>query len=347
MATLQLSDIIDVIVFDDIESENDPTKTAFYTSGVIVQSDLFNTLANASGRTAELPFWRDIDHSVEPNYSSDQPDRAVPQSIVQDVQETRKCHVNNGWSTMDLTVELAFGQNAMQRIRDRVSMYWTYYWQKRLISTALGILNANVNGNFATQSPGDAGDMVIDVAIEDGDAAGPAELFSQSAFINAVFTMGDRAEEFNVIVVHSVVMKTMVTQEQIEYIIDADGRTRIPLYMGRRVVVDDSSPVIPGLTTGFKYISILFGSAMFAYGEGQPQVPTEVWRDPQTGDGGGEEQLWTRRTWLIHPFGHTNNAAVATGNAGQQTLADLRDESNWTRVLDRRNVPLAYLVTNG
>ena len=86
---------------------------------------------------------------------------------------------------------------------------------------------------------------------------------------------------------------------------------------------------------------------MFAYGEGTPTVPTEVWRNPQTGHGGGEEQLWLRKTWMIHPFGHTNNNAVATGASGNQTLADLRNQSNWTRVLARKNVPMAFLVTNG
>lgn len=347
MATVQLSDIIDVIVFQDIDSENDPTKTAFYRSGVIAQTDLFNSLASAAGRTAELPFWRDLDHTGEPNYSSDQTSRAVPENVQQDVQITRKAHVNNGWSAMDLAVELGFGKNAMQHIRDRTAQYWTLYWQQRLIACALGVLNANVAGNFAAQSPGIAGDMVIDVAIEDGDAATAPNLFSRSAFVNAIFTMGDRGEEIRAICVHSVVMKEMVNQDQIDYVLDADGRTLIPTYMGRTVITDDSCPVIAGGTSGFKYVSILFGRAMFAYGTGSPPVPVEVWRDPQVGDGGGEEQLWQRKTWLIHPFGHTNNNAVATGNSGQQTLADLRDESNWTRVLNRKNVPMSYLVTNG
>ena len=347
MATIQLSDIIDVTVFEDLQSENDPKLTALYQSGVIASGEMFDALASAAGRSAELPFWRDLDHTSEPNYSSDQATSATPDKVQQDEMKTRKVHVNNGWSAMDLAVELQTGTNAMQHIRDRTAAYWTYYWQDRLVACALGILNANVNGNFATQSPGTAGDMVIDVAIEDGNNAAAANLFSRSAFVNAVFTMGDRGEDIRAICVHSVVMKKMVDQDDIAYILDSAGTTRIPTYMGRTVIVDDSCPTVAGTTSGFKYVSILFGRAMFAYGEGSPNVPVEVWRDPQTGHGGGEEQLWLRKTWLLHPFGHTNNNAVATGNSGNQTLADLRNQSNWTRVLARKNVPMAFLVTNG
>ena len=141
MSTVQLSDIIDVTVFEDLVSENDPKLTALYQSGVIASSDLFNSLASAAGRSAELPFWRDLDHSSEPNYSSDQAVDATPDNVQQDVQKTRKVHVNNGWSAMDLAVELQTGTNAMQHIRDRTAAYWTYYWQDRLVACALGILS--------------------------------------------------------------------------------------------------------------------------------------------------------------------------------------------------------------
>ena len=50
MSTVQLSDIIDVTVFEDLVSENDPKLTALYQSGVIASSDLFNSLASAAGR---------------------------------------------------------------------------------------------------------------------------------------------------------------------------------------------------------------------------------------------------------------------------------------------------------
>ena len=351
MATTQLSNVIDVTVFRDMLAENDPTKTALYRSGIIAAGSLFNDLANSAGRKAELPFWRDLDHKLEPNYSDDSNTRAVPQNIVQDVMETRKAHMNQGWSVMDLTVELQSGQNAMRRIRNRVDAYWTYAWQNRLVAMSLGILNSNIAGNFAAQSPGTAGDMIIDVSTNTLAGVTAANLFSRGAFQNAVFTMGDRSEEISAMVVHSAVMKTMADQDDIDYIVDANGRTRIPIYQGRVVVVDDSCPVIfangVDATEGFKYVSMLYGRSMFAYGMGSPNVPVEIWRDPQTGNGGGEEQLWTRKTQLLHPFGYTNNNLSATGNAGSQTLSDLRNATNWTRILTRKNVPMSFLVTNG
>lgn len=351
MATVQLADIINVTVFRDLAPENDPTLLALFQSGVIVQSPLLDALASADGKNSELPFWRDIDMTTEPNYSSDQPVDAVPQKVVQDEMRARKAFLNNGWSAMDLATELSFGQDPMRRIRDRTDTYWNRHFQSRLVSTALGVLNSNVTGIFATQSPGVAGDMIINVSQADSTTATAPNLFSQNTFIEGAFTMGDRAEEIRAIAVHSVVLKTMVKQQQIEYLVQADGKTKIPFYMGRIVIVDDSCPkflATPGdPAKGFKYVSILFGGAAFGYGEGSPAVPVEIVRDARTGHGGGEEQLWTRKTWLIHPFGYNNENAVATGNAGSQKLADLATGTNWRRMLTRKNVPLAFLITNG
>jgi hypothetical protein len=104
-------------------------------------------------------------------------------------------------------------------------------------------------------------------------------------------------------------------------------------------------PVIAGGTSGFKYTSILFGAGAFGYGEGSPAVPVEVDRDPAKGVGSGLETLWERKTWLIHPSGFNfTSASVASESA---TLAELRTASNWSRVFDRKSIPMAFLVTNG
>jgi hypothetical protein len=342
---VRLEDIINKTVFMDLAAEARPELTAFFESGVVVRDPLADALAAADGQDGVLPFWLDLDPDKEPNYSSDQEDEATPDKVVQSEQRTRKSHLNNGWSAMDLARELQMGTDAMRHIRNRLDTWWVRQWQRRVIATTRGLWAANVAGNLTTH--GVAGDMTLDISIEDGAAATSANRFSRSAFTAVNFTMGDHVDDIRAILVHSVIYKAMIDNDDIEFIRDSKGEMTIPTYMGKRVIVDDMCPVIPGTTSGFRYVSTLYGAAAFAYGEAHPIVPFEVERNPASGHGGGNETLWSRKTWLIHPAGHSNTGAVKTGNAGSQTLADLRNATNWTRTHFRKNVPLAFLITNG
>ena len=345
MATVQLSDIIDVTVFQDIQPELTPELTRIFQSGMVLKSPFFDNLAAAPGRTAELPYWNDLDSSSEPNYSSDDATQATPDNVDQSKQVAKKVHLNNGWSSMDLARELAMGADAIQHIRNRVEAWWTRQWQKRIVNATLGIYNNNVAN--------DSGDMVHDIAIEDGNNAATANLFSRSAFVDAAFTLGDHFDDIVAMQVHSTVYNTMVANDDITFVEPSQSsfitgeRGRIPFFMDKLVIIDDGAPKVAGSTSGFKYITTLYGQNVFAYGEASPVVPVEIDRVPQAGHGGGEEQLWSRKTWMLHPLGHTNNNATTTANENQQNLADLTAAANWTRTYERKNVPVAFLVTNG
>jgi hypothetical protein len=168
--------------------------------------------------------------------------------------------------------------------------------------------------------------------------------------------MGDHVEDLSAILCHSVIYQRMINNDDIDFIPDSKQERRIPLYQGHRVIVDDSAPVIATTSGGgFRYTTVLYGAAAFAYGEGSPTTPVEIDRNPAIGDGAGEETLWERKTWLLHPSGHsnldvTNTAAESSGGAGDglwQTIADLKLGTNWKRNHFRKNVPIAFLVTNG
>lgn len=342
----RLANIIDVEVWMDIPAVDTPETTEFFRSGVAVRNELLDTIANAPGKTAELIFWKDINPSDEENYSNDSPaDTATPKLIEQGDMIARKAFLNQAWSESDLAAELAVGGNAMRRIRARVDTYWQHRWQARVVSTAIGVFLANVAQ--------DSGDMVHDVSIADGDAATDDNKFSRSGVIEAAFTMGDRFEGLRTFVVHSVIAQRMIENDDIVYIADSKGELTIPTYLGRRVVVTDSAPVIAGGTSGFRYVSMLFGAAAFAYGEGSPEVPVEVERQALQGNGGGVENLVSRKTWMIHPLGHKFTSNTVTGPTGKTvnnispTNANLRLAANWDRVFDRKLIPLAYYVTNG
>jgi hypothetical protein len=342
MATVQLSDIIDVQVFQDIPAVNDPTKSAFFESGIVVQSPLLNQLANAAGKTAELPFWNDLAATDDPNLSSDDPtSSATPKNVDQGEQISRKAMLNQGWSSADLASELAMGPRAMEHIRGRVDTYWLRQWQRRLIASANGVLADNVAN--------DSGDMIYDASGATNADITADTVFTRQNFTAAAFTMGDMAEAIQAISVHSMVYKRMIDNDDIDFIQDSQGNMTVPTFLGKRVIVDDGMPAVAaggagGGDTAPFYTSVLYGAGAFGWGEGQPTVPVEIQRNAAQADGGGVETLWTRKTWILHPFGFQNTAAPASNSF---SLAELAQAAKWDRVVDRKNVPLAFLKTNG
>ena len=342
MATVQMSDIIDVTVFQDLPPVDGPEKTAFFDSGIVNQSGLLNSIASAPGKIAELPFWKDIDASVAPNLSNDDPgSTATPAKITQGEQISRKAFLNKGLSESDLAAELAMGGDAMTHIRNRIDTYWRRQWQRRLIASCNGILADNVAN--------DDSDMVYDASGATIDDITANTVFTRQNFTTAAFTLGDREEGTGVIAVHSMVYKRMVDNDDIDFIPDSQGRMTIPTFLGKRVVVDDNMPVTPAGGTGGgdtapKYTSILFGAGAFGYGDGAPKMPVEIQREADQGNGGGIETLWTRKTWILHPFGF---AVDATPAAVSFSTSELAAAATWDRVVERKNVPIAFLITNG
>ena len=336
MATVQLADIIDVTIFEDLMPVNSPELTAFYQSGVVVGSPLLDNLANGAGKKAELPYWNDIDAAIEANLSSDDPAAiASAQKIDQGEQITRKAFLNKGLSASDLASELAMGPKAMEHIRARTDTYWTRQWQRRLIASCDGILADNVAN--------DSGDMVHDVASESIAGQSAATKWSRSNFTSAAFTLGDAFNNTGAIAVHSAVYKQMVDGDDIDFIPDSDGKMVIPTFMGKRVVIDDGMTVTAGSTDGFKYTTVLFGAGAFGMGNGTPDFPVELERSESGGNGGGIGTLWTRKTYLLHPLGFQSTGTPADDSF---TIAELKLATSWDRVVDRKLVPLAFLVTN-
>lgn len=336
MATTRLSDIIDVKVFRDLPQVDGPEKTAFFDAGIVTRNGLLDDIASGPGKIVELPFWNDLDGSVEVNYSTDNPaSSATPQKINQGSQIARKAFVNQGWQAADLASELAMGGTAMEAIRARTDRYFARQWQRRLIAACNGLLADNVAAN--------SGDMVVNVAAEATGSQTADTRFNRDAFTEAAFTMGDAKSGLTAIAVHSAVHKQMVKNDDIVYIPDSQGQLTIPTYMGLRVIVDDGMTVTAGTTSGFKYTSVLFGAGAFGYGVGSPEVPVEVDRGAAAGDGGGIETLWVRNTWLLHPFGFQQTGTPAGVSF---TNTELQAATSWARVLDRKLIPMAFLVTN-
>ena len=357
MATVKLTDVIDVEIYSAIEPEDTPEKSAFFDSGVVVQTAAMNSIATAEAELVKMPFWRDLDMDLEPNYSDDSDNASAPHKIVQARMDAKRVALNQSWSARDLTNEVTMGVEPMTRVRNRTGRYWKAVFQRRLVQTAMGVYNNNIRAANAGMDAGFGvtGDMVYDISIDNGVGA-TANFFSRLAFTTARFTLGDSYNELSAILCHSTVYQQMVDQDDIDFIADSQQSGAIALYQGHRVIVDDMAPTVATTTGGgIRYFTILFGKAAFAYGAGTPTTPVEIDRNPAIGNGSGEETLYERKSWILHPFGHSNTNVInthgeTTGGAGDglwQTLTDCAAPTNWKRNYFRKNVPLAFLVTNG
>lgn len=337
MATVRLSDAIVPPVYLSYGAVNTPESSAFFRSGVVARNAMLDAFATGPGKVIDIPFWRDLDANEEPNYSNDDPDDlATPGKIGSGEMIARKSFLNKSYADMDLVAELT-GSDPMRQIRNRFGTYWQRQWQRRIVAMAVGVMKANVANNSS--------DMTLRISIADGNAATASNVFSRSAFVSAAFTLGDEVGAIRAIAVHSVVYKRMTDNDDIDFIPDSQGQLTVPTFMGRTVIVDDGCPVEAGGISGYIYTSILFGAGVFGYGEGTPEVPMWVKREEQAGHGGGMEEIGERKTWLIHPMGHQWIEGTIAGFS--PALSELALAAHWTRVVPRKNVPLAFLRTNG
>lgn len=333
---IRLSDAFIPSVYGSYTAVNKPETSAFVQAGVIAQSPFMNTMLAGAGKSFVVPFWQDIDPTIEPNYSNDDPnDLAVAQKIGSGTMTARKTWVNQSFGEMDLVSELA-GSDPLQHVKNRFGTYWTRQQERRLIATCVGVLADNVAN--------DASDMLVDIsAVGDG-------IFTSNAFVDASYTMGDQVENLRAIAIHSMVAARLDKNNEIDTIRDSDGNILLKSYKGRAVIVDDALPV-SGAGVNRVYTSIIFGGGAvgfagieghaFALGEGTPKVPAWVERVEQSGNGGGSEEIGERHTWMLHPFGFEWIEGSLTEFS--PTLADLRLAAHWNRVVDRKNVPLAFI----
>src|SRR3569833_1074168 len=144
MASTMLSDVVIPVVYNSYTAVDSPELTAFFQSGAVTRNAMLDTLAVAGGTIAHLPFWKDLDATIEPNYSTDNPaDVATPQKITAGEMITRISNLNQGYSAADLVAELA-GSNPMQRIRNRFGTYWMRQWQRRVLSAESDLLESKI-----------------------------------------------------------------------------------------------------------------------------------------------------------------------------------------------------------
>jgi len=342
--TTLISDVIVPEIFSPYVQQQTEEKSRLVQSGaLVVDADITNKLAGG-GITFEMPSFRDLDNDDD-NVSADTGDdvftggsaNSAPKKI-QTSQETGvRLSRNQSWSSSDLTTALA-GTDPMAAIAESVSRYWSRRLQKAFIATMTGVFADNAaapSGSEHTQH-----DLTNDISGATY-SAGVTD-FSAEAFLDAAVTMGDSMEDLGMMMVHSIVYNRMQKNNLIDFVPDAQGNVKIPTFLGRLVIIDDSVPASSGV-----YESWLFGSGAVRFGQSSPKVPTEANRKPDAGNGGGQEILYNRVEWCLHPVGHKYAGSAPNGGpSNAATTNNLAAATSWERVYpERKQIKIARLIT--
>jgi hypothetical protein len=334
----QIADVVVPEIFTPYVQQLTEEKSRIIQSGIAAIDPAVSALLAGGGLTFNVPSFRDLDNDADRVSTDTSVDdfaggtaRPVPNKLGTSQEVAVRLNRNNSWSSADLASALA-GADPMESIASRVAAYWTRRLQTATVAT--------VNGVILDNTANDAGDYTNDISGV-SYIAGVTD-FSAEAFLDAAVTMGDSMEDLTAVVVHSVVFNRMQKNNLIDFIPDARGEVLIPTFLGREVVVDDGMPNAANV-----YDTWLFGGGAIRLGIGSAKVPTEVEREAGGGNGGGQEILYSRNEWAIHPVGHAYTGTSPNGGPGNGTGAnELNNAGSWDRVFpERKQIKFARLVT--
>lgn len=328
MAATKIADVIVPDVFNPYVVQRTAELTALFLGGIISTNADLDTLATAGGKLIQMPFFSDLTGADEVLSDSA---ALTPDKIGSGKDQATLLMRGKSWGVNDLAKALS-GDDPMRAVADLVAGIWFRRSQTTLINSLDGVLADNVAN--------DAGDMVVDVAVEVIGSQTAATRISAANVIAASTTMGDAAGRLTAIAMHSAIFQGLQNQEVIVYERPAGSDINFPTYLGLRVIVDDGLPKVAGTTSGFKYTCVLFGEGAIGLGNGEAPVPVETDRDSLL----GEDYLINRRHFLFHPRGIAFQAASVAGASA--TNAELALAANWSRVYERKNVRIAYLIVN-
>lgn len=335
MAIARLSQVYVAEVFDGDMQNAQLELNKLITSGVAYNNPKLQSLMVEGGIVGEISNFEPLT-AVEPNYSNDDPTIiSVPKSIGSRTQAFRHAPRNFNYGSSQLARDLGL-QDPMAAIVPRLAKIATTDIEKRVIYSLQGILADNIAN--------DNEDMVYIIGTDANSAIGDAERISAESVIWAKQTLGDQQGELAILAVHSAIYARLQIQQLIDFIPSGVANITIPTFMGLTLIYDDSMPVEMG-TYRPMYTSFLLGMNSISIGQGIVGKPSEIISVPGSGNGAGEEQIWTRHDEVIHIDGFSFLSAVLQGISADYD--DLKEVTNWNRKWDRKHIPIAFLQTNG
>jgi hypothetical protein len=331
MAITKIADVIVPELFNRYVINRTMELSAFFRSGIVVNSPEFDTLASEAARTHNMPFFEDLNGESEPTLEDV---KMTPAKIGSNKDVSTTILRQKMWAATNLSAALA-GADPMKAIGDLVAGYWARDMQKELIAILSGVFGTTTEDPVGTpKQTTRMADHILDLTAGKSE---PAKLISASAFIDACQLLGDAQAQLSGVAMHSATKSFLKKLNLIETERDSTD-VEFDTYQGRRVTVDDECPV----TGEGIYTTYLFGNGAIAYGNGSPvgHVATEVDRDKQTG--GGIDYLINRKAFILHPRGIAYTGAKRD-HVETPTRAELAMAENWKPVYEPKQLRIVAI----
>lgn len=335
MAETRLTNIITASVAEYLSrylTEQSVYKSAFYRSGILTRTPELDSFLDGMGRTFNIPYWdmlsegnvrvpaEDSDITVDPLTSN-------KMVAVRQIQE-------KAWGANAISNIFA-GEDPMGGLVGKLEEWWNRRLQKYAVSSVVGVINNNVTD--------DASDLVHDVSAASTPFTDD-NLVNSDNVIDAYSLLGD-ASDFSAIAMHSKPYYRLVKRNLIDFRPDNEQNIGFGVYLGMSVIVDDHLRA-DAVTGGFRYWTVLFKRGAMGYGESARGItPLEVYRNPKAG--GGIDELYTRKQFLMHPQGFAWQDPGAGTIAVAPSLANIETAAYWDRVYNLKNVGFVVMKTNG
>lgn len=316
MPVTRITDVIQPEVFTPYTINRTMELSALIQSGIAENNTEFNTLASGPNTLVNMPFWEDLTGDAE---VMDDEGNHTPGNIGSSADVARKLGFVKSYGANALSSMLS-GDDPMRAIADLFAAYWNRHYQGTLLSILDGI--------FASTS---MAEKIHDITAKTGGA----ELINGRSFLDAVQVMGDAKDLLSGVMIHSAVETYLAKNDLIEYVQDSQGKVRVPYFMNKRVIVDDSIAfdTVTGASEAY-----LFGAGAIAWGNGSHKdiKQTETIHDGMSL--AGEDILVNRRISILHPRGVKWVEPVAGTAKVFPSLTELSTGTNWTRVYEPKKI---------
>jgi len=220
--TATLKDLIPEVV-SEVASAQIVTKTALIQAGVAV-GDYANADIRQGGTTIQVPFIPEITGDAEVLVEG-QP--LTPSDVTAGKDIGVVCHRGKAFRYTTLA-ELATGKDINQIIGEQLGQFWARVYDKALLSVLKGALPDTHKLDVSQKEFGQ-----------------PDVTISVNAIIDAMSLIGDNADNFEVIIMHSKVYADLLKAQLVHF--PSSGATEELLrrgefgtLLGRRIIVSDS-----------------------------------------------------------------------------------------------------------
>jgi hypothetical protein len=312
MAGVGISDIIIPDIWNDYGQQMATERSALWQSGIVASVPDIQ-LPNG-GATINMPFFNDLAGDAE---TLEEDVALTPLGMAAGKDVAVVIGRGNAWKVNDLAGVFS-GADPAGALASLLANYWVRQMQKELIAVLAGAVGApSMLAN------------VHDISAE----AGAAAVISGDTMIDATQKLGDMKDQVTAIAVHSATEARLTKDQLIQYVQPAGQSDRVPMYLGKRVIVDDSMPASSGV-----YTSYIFGPGAIGYAE-NPLGPSDVEHDRDILV--ASNYMTMRRRFLLHPRGIKWIGAPAKDFP---TRPELAMPANWTRVYDSKLIRIIKFV---